>query len=60
MPRWATSPTCTTRTAAGCLDPDNGAFHDANYGWLYDAATGHLVDEATGKHYDMSYASVEE
>ena len=42
------------------LDPDNGAFHDANYGWLYDAATGHLVDEATGKHYDMSYAPVEE
>ena len=35
-------------------------FHDANYGWLYDAATGHLVDEATGKHYDMSYAPVEE
>ncbi|MBC2890251.1 molybdopterin-dependent oxidoreductase [Gordonibacter massiliensis (ex Traore et al. 2017)] len=42
------------------LDPDNGAFHDANYGWLYDAATGHLVDESTGKHYDMSYAPVEE
>ena len=42
------------------MDPESGAFHDANYGWLYDAGSGHLVDEATGKHYDMSYAPVEE
>ena len=42
------------------MDPETMAYHDANYGWLYDAATGHLVDEATGKHYDMSYAPVEE
>lgn len=41
------------------MDPETGAFHEANYGYLYDAEQANLLDEATGKRYDMSYAPIE-